>query len=748
MIGKPRGPGGIFGLDLDTTNETKALRRAAMHAVTMIKNHISIFADGRFKSKRDARKGGIGYNTESNNAPSQTPSRAAAVNSLRTGMMAQFKSSFVAASPDSQNQATNNSNVYANKRPAMTGFVSGGTIGGDTNRPQATPTTNFTPASGGSIDYRVPLGGSGNKIGVPLVAGISFVLYVFKASFEELRGMLCISHVEEKDVSSHELEFSVRQLENPFGILNFVKKLKDEGNMFYKKNQMGSAIAKYSLALKMLSFALVCSEEDKLMFLGTVVSLNLNLGSCFIKVKDYDRVGQLCSAVLCFDTTNVKAYYRRAIAALGLNKPTLAFMDLAQAFKIDPNNKFHYHPSKTQQVSPPMEFSHPPVKGHDRCETTPDLMQEDPSTGMAGHQSSCEATSILLPVSPVSSPLQTPVHLSTSSSEILLVFVLSSCPRFPNPKRIHHVPSSPHHSKKKMQGFQCKMRGAPLSSKGLSGSKSSCHPQQFGSVRITIVPGNLNEERIKRTYHLKQPKPSFKNSIASGLEQEAALAGCFPCLPLKKRKWSCVGLVVKVFSSGNIAEGSVTPQIRSPGPTFTWTNGRTMADPTFERLDKAYATSLWLHDRLATSVQHQPILFSDHAAIILCDSLPAGRCKRPYRIENWCLHASELWSVDWKALVAEVCQAAAILDSHYSRCLFNSFMMEKIAEPQAAFLLWKQREKVKWDAFGEEHTQLLFSVVQAKKRRNTIIGLQDNAGAWVTDVGSIRTLALDFFITL
>uniref|UniRef100_A0A803LF34 RNA helicase n=1 Tax=Chenopodium quinoa TaxID=63459 RepID=A0A803LF34_CHEQI len=101
--------------------------------------------DGRFRSKRDARKG------ESNNAPSQTPSRTAAVNSLRTGMMAQFKSSFVAASPDSQNQATNNSNVYANKRPAMTGFVSGGTIGGDSNRPQATPTTNFTPAPGGSI---------------------------------------------------------------------------------------------------------------------------------------------------------------------------------------------------------------------------------------------------------------------------------------------------------------------------------------------------------------------------------------------------------------------------------------------------------------------------------------------------------------------------------------------------------------------------------------------------------------------
>uniref|UniRef100_A0A803KWY3 Uncharacterized protein n=1 Tax=Chenopodium quinoa TaxID=63459 RepID=A0A803KWY3_CHEQI len=158
------------------------------------------------------------------------------------------------------------------------------------------------------------------------------------ASFEELRGILCISHVEENDVSSHGLEFLVEQLENPFGILNFVKGLKDEGNNLYKQNQIGSAIAKYSLALKILSFASVCSDEDTLLFSSIAVSLNLNLGACFIKVKEYDRVGQLCSAVLCFDTTNVKAYFRRAIAALELNKPSLAFMDLVQALKLDPKN--------------------------------------------------------------------------------------------------------------------------------------------------------------------------------------------------------------------------------------------------------------------------------------------------------------------------------------------------------------------------------------------------------------------------
>ncbi|XVF72756.1 hypothetical protein PTKIN_Ptkin12aG0145900 [Pterospermum kingtungense] len=131
--------------------------------------------DGRFRSKRDARKGGgkkgrgrgggagggsgrgvrgvdyglgIGYNPESNNASSQ--SRNAAVNSLKTGMMTQFRSNFVAASSNSQNQGFANSSSV--RRPTLSGFVSGGTIGGDINRSQMAssfsnaPTSGFTPS--------------------------------------------------------------------------------------------------------------------------------------------------------------------------------------------------------------------------------------------------------------------------------------------------------------------------------------------------------------------------------------------------------------------------------------------------------------------------------------------------------------------------------------------------------------------------------------------------------------------------
>lgn len=125
--------------------------------------------DGRFRSKRDARKGGgkkargrgaggrgvrgvdfglgIGYNPESNSNSSSTTvsSHSAVVNPLRSGTgMAQFRSKFVAASSNSQNQGLN-------KKMLLPGFVSGGTIGGDTRSAQVASSTNAGAIPTGNI---------------------------------------------------------------------------------------------------------------------------------------------------------------------------------------------------------------------------------------------------------------------------------------------------------------------------------------------------------------------------------------------------------------------------------------------------------------------------------------------------------------------------------------------------------------------------------------------------------------------
>lgn len=106
---------------------------------------------------------GIGYNPESNNPlQSAAPSRSAAVNSLRTGMMSQFKSSFVAASSNSQNQGMNNTaGAFPNKKMVLQGFVSGGTIGGNSNTPHISST--FTAATPGGYTSSQPARDGANQ---------------------------------------------------------------------------------------------------------------------------------------------------------------------------------------------------------------------------------------------------------------------------------------------------------------------------------------------------------------------------------------------------------------------------------------------------------------------------------------------------------------------------------------------------------------------------------------------------------
>ncbi|XP_056694622.1 uncharacterized protein [Spinacia oleracea] len=77
-------------------------------------------------------------------------------------------------------------------------------------------------------------------------------------------------------------------------------------------------------------------------FFELASSINLNLATCFIKKNDFLKVGNLCSLVLCHDTKNVKAYYRRVVAAFELHKLDLAFIGLAQEIKINTNTgEFH-----------------------------------------------------------------------------------------------------------------------------------------------------------------------------------------------------------------------------------------------------------------------------------------------------------------------------------------------------------------------------------------------------------------------
>lgn len=74
------------------------------------------------------------------------------------------------------------------------------------------------------------------------------------------------------------------------------------------------------------------------------LSLNLNIAACELKFNDFHRAMALCLLVLEFDPNNVKALFRRALAAreLGISNAAylkLSYQDLLKASKIEQTNK-------------------------------------------------------------------------------------------------------------------------------------------------------------------------------------------------------------------------------------------------------------------------------------------------------------------------------------------------------------------------------------------------------------------------
>ncbi|XP_021860991.2 uncharacterized protein [Spinacia oleracea] len=225
------------------------------------------------------------------------------------------------------------------------------------------------------------------------------------------------------------------------------------------------------------------------------------------------------------------------------------------------------------------------------------------------------------------------------------------------------------------------------------------------------------------------------------------------------------------------------------GPSFTWTNGHHDNSVSFERLDKAYASSSWLLDFPDAGVTHQPILFSDHAAIILRYEPSSGSVTRPYRVDSWCLQAKEVvahiillwqqhclgslmfslssklsalrrfllswcvshrraWGINWRELTTAVSAASYSVMPGISASLFISSRDEHVSRAQATFMYWKQRSKVRWDVMGDSPSKLFFLSVQARKRRNRITGLCNDSNQWVDSPPALRSLILDYYSDL
>lgn len=69
------------------------------------------------------------------------------------------------------------------------------------------------------------------------------------------------------------------------------------------------------------------------------ICILLNSAACFSKKNEFEQVGRICSIILEFSPDDVKALFRRAMAAIELGKSEWAYWDLLLATTIDPGNQ-------------------------------------------------------------------------------------------------------------------------------------------------------------------------------------------------------------------------------------------------------------------------------------------------------------------------------------------------------------------------------------------------------------------------
>ncbi|KNA17484.1 hypothetical protein SOVF_079340 [Spinacia oleracea] len=126
---------------------------------------------------------------------------------------------------------------------------------------------------------------------------------------------------------------------NPGGVLDLAREMKEEGSLLFKEGRIGDALEKYGYAGVILGCFIFEKEEHISNFYDLAICILLNSAICFSKKNEFEQVGLICSIILEFNPNNVKALYRRAIAAAELGRSDFAYWDLLLAHEVDPSNR-------------------------------------------------------------------------------------------------------------------------------------------------------------------------------------------------------------------------------------------------------------------------------------------------------------------------------------------------------------------------------------------------------------------------
>lgn len=221
------------------------------------------------------------------------------------------------------------------------------------------------------------------------------------------------------------------------------------------------------------------------------------------------------------------------------------------------------------------------------------------------------------------------------------------------------------------------------------------------------------------------------------------------------------------------------------GQKFTWCHGGSIGTRRAARLDRSLCDGEWRRSFPAAGVKHLSHLHSDHCPLLLyLDQGKARRMdERPFRFEAmWLRHKgfANWMKKEWKKderLMAALKEFKLKLEA-WNRITFGNVFQRKkrnllrlegvqrslegrISEPMLKLerklkierkeiliqeeLLWKQKSRHDWLKHGDGNTKFFHTSTLVRQRRNRIVSLQDNSGAWVEDKKELINMAVDYY---
>ncbi|XP_056692063.1 uncharacterized protein [Spinacia oleracea] len=225
-------------------------------------------------------------------------------------------------------------------------------------------------------------------------------------------------------------------------------------------------------------------------------------------------------------------------------------------------------------------------------------------------------------------------------------------------------------------------------------------------------------------------------------------------------------------------------EIPFSGPRFTWSNKRESDHLIMERLDRGYMSNDWFVDFPDSKISNQPLVCSDHSAIVFNSDVVSFKKSRPYQIENWCLQFAEVcklvdevwrinilgspmfllsrklvslrlkikswclrnkksWGVNWREMNDKLSTSGTNVGNLHQGEEYIGKVDKAFSEASIKVLFWKQRMKERWMTEGDLPTSLLYSRVKVRQKKNEILTLKDKNGVWVEGQQQVQGLVVD-----